>query len=123
MVEHLLRGRRILVVEDEYFLADDVRDMLADAGAEVLGPAASVDEATALIARDDRFDAAVLDVNLRGDLVFSVADRLRDRGIPFAFVTGYDYSSVPDRFADVWRLEKPLQPSKVADMLATLLAA
>jgi len=123
MVEHLLRGRRILFVEDEYFLADDVRDMLADAGAEVLGPAASVDEATALIARDDRFDAAVLDVNLRGDLVFSVADRLRDRGIPFAFVTGYDYSSVPDRFADVWRLEKPLQPSKVADMLATLLAA
>lgn len=123
MVEPILQGRRILVVEDEYFLADDVRDALTQAGAEVLGPAPSVEEAAALIAQEARIDAAVLDVNLRGDLVFPVADALRARGVPFAFATGYDRWTLPDRFTDALRVEKPLQARTIADMLAPLLAS
>lgn len=121
MVEQVLEGRRILVVEDEYFLADDVRDALTEAGAEVLGPVPSVEEASALIAREERIDAAVLDVNLRGELVFPVADALRERGVPFAFATGYDRWAIPDRFADALRVEKPLQARCIADALGPLL--
>lgn len=121
MVEQSLQGRRILVVEDEYFLADDVRDALSEAGAEVLGPVPSVEEATALIAQEARIDAAVLDINLRGDLVFPVADALRARGVPFAFATGYDRWALPDRFADALRVEKPLQARNIASTLGPLL--
>ena len=85
MVDQVLRGTRILVVEDEYLLADDLNNALADAGAHVLGPAASVEDATALIGNEATIDAAILDVNLRGDMVFPLADALRERGIPFAF--------------------------------------
>ena len=121
MVEQSLQGRRILVVEDEYFLAADVRDALSEAGAEVLGPVPSVGEATALIAQEGHIDAAVLDINLRGDLVFPVADALRARGVPFAFATGYDRWALPDRFADALRVEKPLQARSIASALGRLL--
>jgi DNA-binding response OmpR family regulator len=120
MVEQILQGRRILVVEDEYFLADEVRDALTDAGAEVLGPVPSVEDATALLATETHIDAAVLDVNLRGDLVFPVADALKERGVPFAFATGYDPWTLPARFADTVRVEKPLQARSIASALGPL---
>jgi DNA-binding response OmpR family regulator len=121
MVEQSLQGSRILVVEDEYLLADDLSNALCDAGAEVLGPIASVEEATTFIAGESSIDAAVLDVNLRGDMVFPVADALRARGIPFAFATGYDQWAMPERFADAPRVEKPFKSSKVAAVLGSLI--
>jgi DNA-binding NtrC family response regulator len=121
MVDQVLRGARILIVEDEYLLADDLNNALADAGAHVLGPAASVDDATALIEKESAIDAAVLDVNLRGDMVFPLADILRDRGIPFAFATGYDDWALPPRFADAPRVEKPFKSERVADILRPLI--
>lgn len=120
MAEQCLRGCRVLVAEDEYLLADDLSHALAQAGAEVLGPVPSVEEATAFVARDERIDAAVLDVNLRGDMVFPVADALAARGIPFAFATGYDRWALPDRFAAVPRVEKPFTGYRVAATLAPL---
>ena len=114
-----LNGRRILVVEDEYFLAEDLREELSDCGAQVLGPVANVKDAIAFI-RTGGIDAAVLDINLQGELVFSTADELRAQGIPFAFATGYDRSSVPQRFADVPRLEKPLKARQLAELLQPL---
>lgn len=121
MTDINLNGRRILVVEDEYFLAEDLREELADCGAQVLGPVANIKDATSFI-KTGGVDAAVLDINLQGELIFSTADELRERGIPFAFATGYDRASVPPRFADVPRLEKPLKARQLAELLQPLVA-
>jgi DNA-binding response OmpR family regulator len=115
-----LSGRRILIVEDEYLLADDLRNALAGAGAEVLGPVPSVGDAEVLLASSGEIDAAVLDINLRGEPVFPFADTLRERGVPFAFATGYDRSAVPERFADTPRVEKPFKAQGVATILGAL---
>lgn len=117
MVEQTLEGRRILVVEDEYLIADDVCEALVAAGAEVVGPCPTVEAAAAMLTREVRIDAALLDINLRGDPVFPVADALAARGVPFAFATGYDRWSIPKRFDAVALLEKPL---KVRQIIATL---
>jgi DNA-binding response OmpR family regulator len=121
MTDINLNGRRILVVEDEYFLAEDLREELADCGAQVLGPVANIKDATSFI-KTGGVDAAVLDINLQGELIFSTADELREKGIPFAFATGYDRASVPSRFADVPRLEKPLKARQLAELLQPLVA-
>jgi DNA-binding response OmpR family regulator len=123
MPEQGLRGCRILIVEDEYLLADDLCQALEDTGAKVLGPVGSVGDATALIAREAEIDAAVLDVNLQGEMVYPVADVLRARGVPFAFVTGYDHWALPDRFADTPHVEKPFKSHKVAAVLGPLIMA
>lgn len=116
----LLQGRRILVAEDEYLLADDLKEALELANAEVLGPVASLEDAAAFLASGN-IDAAVLDVNLRGEPVFSLADELLQQRVPFAFVTGYDRSALPPRFERVPRLEKPADGTKVVRTLQTLL--
>jgi DNA-binding response OmpR family regulator len=121
MPDQNLQGYHILIVEDEYLLADDLCNALADAGAEVLGPVASIDDGLALIESGTSIDAAVLDVNLRGDMVFPVADALRSRGVPFAFATGYDESALPERYSDTPRLEKPTKGYKLAAVISSLL--
>jgi CheY-like chemotaxis protein len=108
MLERPLRDRIILVVEDEYMLADELRCEIGDAGATVLGPVGTVADALALAKREARIDGAVLDVNLRGEMAFPVADLLIQRGVPFIFTTGYDESVIPDRFANILRCEKPI---------------
>jgi CheY-like chemotaxis protein len=123
MTERTLQDRCILVVEDEYFLADDLREMLAGAGAEVLGPVASIGEANTLIAAGSPIDAAILDVNLSGEAVFPVADALQARDVPFVFTTGYDQWALPERFANVPRLEKPLTGSNLLTLIAPLVEA
>lgn len=123
IAEHDLAGCRILVAEDEYLIADDIREALTDAGVEVLGPVATVEEAASLIAADPRIDAALLDINLRGTQIFAVADTLLERGVPFVFVTGYDRWAIPERFNDTPRLEKPIKVRQIAALLAPLVAA
>jgi len=122
MSEHRLEGLRILVVEDEYLIADDMRNALLDAGAEVLGPVPNVAAAASLAAAEPRLDAAVLDINLGGAMVFELADTLKARAVPFVFATGYDDSAIPDRFAKVPRLEKPVKARSVLAALEPLLA-
>ncbi|WP_374297033.1 response regulator [Sphingomonas sp.] len=108
MAEPSLRDCHILVVEDEYMLADELRMELEDAGAVVLGPVASVQDAEALIRASDPIHGGILDVNLDGDMVFAAADLLAERGVPFVFTTGYDQSVIPERFCGVVQCEKPI---------------
>src|SRR5215213_2242767 len=92
-----LKGRRFLVVEDEYLIAADLAAFLEAQGIEVIGPAASVNEALALLESDtDGLHGAVLDVNLQDDRVYPVADVLMSRGVPFVFTTGYDTCVIVD---------------------------
>jgi CheY-like chemotaxis protein len=87
-----LEGKRILVVEDEVLVSMLLEDELRDAGATVLGPAPSVGDALRLAeaaAADGGLSAAVLDINLEGQRVWPVADRLAALGVPFLFATGY----------------------------------
>jgi PAS domain S-box-containing protein len=112
-----LAGRRLLLVEDEWLIAGDLARASGAAGAEVLGPVPSVGDALVLVGTAGRIDAAVLDVNLRGEMIFPVADALADRGVPFVFSTGYDASFIPARYAGVIRCEKPSDPARIARAL------
>jgi CheY-like chemotaxis protein len=102
-----LDGCRVLVVEDDFVVAEDLQDELEQQGAYVLGPVATVAAALALLEVGPSPERAILDVNLRGDMVFPVADVLRGRGIPFVFVTGYDHAALPEAYAGVTCCEKP----------------
>ena len=108
--------RRVLLIEDEYFLADDLGRMLAERGLEVVGPVATLDQASRLL-ETEKVECAVLDINLRGEMAFPIADRLVERGISFVFATGYSRSALPDRFSHVPLLEKPFDPDRLFDML------
>ena len=83
-----LSGMRILVVEDEILVAMAVADLLEDSGCTVAGPVSSVEQGMRLI-EQKAIDGAILDVNLRGEMVFPLADALAERSIPFVYVTGY----------------------------------
>jgi len=114
--ERDLAGKRILVVEDEFFIADDLERELAAVGAEIVGPAATIDRAAALVDAGG-LDAAVLDVNLRGSTVYPIADRLTAAGVPFIFATGYDAGVIPAAYRHIPRCEKPVSPQLVAEAL------
>jgi DNA-binding response OmpR family regulator len=108
-----LKGRRILVVEDEYFIADDLRRNLFEHGAAVVGPFATVAEALDVVADGGRLDGAILDVNLRGEMVYPVADQLKAKSIPFLFLTGYDKRTIPARYSNITHCEKPVAMRKL----------
>jgi len=109
MSERSLRDCRVLVVEDEFMLADDLQNELQDVGAIVLGPVGVLVAAIALIQAEERIDGAVLDANLGGELVYPAADLLIERGVPIVFTTGYDASAIPSRFSAVARCDKPVR--------------
>ncbi|MFH5923573.1 response regulator [Roseomonas xinghualingensis] len=115
-----MTGRRVLIVEDEFFIADDLVQALQDLGAEVLGPAPTRQQALDLLAGEERIDFAVLDVNLQGEGVFPVADALNARGVPFVIATGYARSTLPPRFQNVPHWEKPFDPDTLVRALASL---
>lgn len=112
-----LKGQTVLVVEDDFFIAEDLRCSFEERGATVVGPAASVSDALSLIEKTDHIDAATLDVSLGKEKAFSVADAMRERGVPCVFVTGYDDWALPDRFAQVPRCTKPTTPNDIATAL------
>ena len=112
-----LRGRRVLVAEDEYILAEDVCNELERVGALVLGPVPSVAEALELVAVEPAPEVAILDINLQGEMVYPVADALRTRGIPFIFATGYDAHAIPRAYKNVPRCEKPVEVREVTSKL------
>jgi DNA-binding NtrC family response regulator len=116
-----LAGKRLLVVEDEYLIASDLVAALEEARAEVVGPAATVEAALQLVASEDStLDGAVLDINLRDQRVFPVADALEARGVPFVFATGYDEGSIPPAYRGMPRYEKPVDKQKLLEILARL---
>lgn len=112
-------GRRLLLVEDEIMIRMLLEDMLTDLGHEVKAVAGGLDDALTL-ARDTDCDGAILDVNLSGAEVYAVADILMERGIPFAFATGYGERGIPQKYRGRPTLQKPFQ---LADLALTLARA
>jgi two-component sensor histidine kinase/CheY-like chemotaxis protein len=114
---------RILVVEDSFLLVIAIKAIIDDLGWVVVGPATRRSEALAL-ARSELLDAALLDVNLDGEMSWDVAAVLRMRGIPFVFGTGYEASSVlPDDLAGSTVLAKPYRSKDLENRLREAIAA
>ena len=93
------------------------------AGAKVIGPAATIERAFALLAQIPTPDGAILDVNLGGEPVFPLADALIDRGVPLIFTTGYDPTTLPERFAHVATCEKPINAARVTGAIRAAIHA
>lgn len=117
-VRHNFPGRRIVLVEDEPLVALMMSQLISDLGAEVLGPFGSLREA--LAADMSAVDAAVLDVNLAGELIYPLAERLERSGTPMVFLTGYDAKSVDSRFSSGSVLTKPIDEVELANCLADI---
>jgi len=117
MTEPNLKDCAILVVEDEYLLADDLCTALSESKATIVGPAPTLEQALALLRTSDRLDGAILDINLRGEPVFPLADELLARNLPFVFTTGYDEAAIPERFQHIARCEKPVHIAQVVQAI------
>ena len=117
----LLRGARILLVEDEMLVSMLLEDLLTDLGCEVVGPVAQLGRAVDL-ATVASFDAALLDLNVDGTEVYPVAHILAERGIPFAFVTGYGASRVTKDYRERPVLQKPFHHAALARILRLMLS-
>jgi two-component system, response regulator PdtaR len=117
----LLRGLKILLVEDDFIVAFDMQTLLQDYGADVLGPAATVAEGLSVVA-NSKVDAAVLDVNLNGEFVFALAQRLREQSVPLLFATAYadDDKLFPDADRVALRVAKPVLPNVLIAQLRKL---
>jgi len=115
-----LRDKCILIVEDEYFIAEELRQALSAAGARVAGPSPSVTSGLEQLG-SQCVDAAILDVNLRGEMSFPLADALTEQGTPFLLATGYDEWVIPTRFGAVPRVSKPFSLPAVLSELTRIL--
>jgi two-component SAPR family response regulator len=116
-----LKGKRILVVEDEALIAVMVEDMLIEMGGEVIGPAATIDDALDM-AREQTLDAAVLDVNVRGQRIDPVAEALMARGVPVLFATGYGEVRLASG-APATVIDKPYTQDKLSRGIAAAIKA
>jgi two-component SAPR family response regulator len=114
---------RLILVEDESLVAIMMEDMLVDLGCEVVGSFGHLDAALSWLEDTARhFDGAILDVNLGGEMVFPLAQALRDRGVPFVFATGYGEIS-DQRFAAAPLIHKPVNPEALSLALESLRTA
>jgi DNA-binding response OmpR family regulator len=112
---------RVLIAEDSYLIAILLEQILEEQGWEVIGPVARVPAALTL-ARSERIDAALLDINLCGEMCWEVATALQERGIPFAFSTGYGRTvPIPEHLADAFVLEKPFRVLEVERRVRAML--
>jgi CheY-like chemotaxis protein len=117
-----LKGRRILVVEDSPVVAPFTADLLAELGCAVVGPAPNLAAARELI-EDGEFDAALMDVHIRGERVFPLLDLLQARGTPFVLTSGYADWQMPDKWREAPRLQKPYTLDQVGAALGAALGA
>ena len=116
-----ISGKRVLIVEDEALIALSLEEMAQDAGGEVVGPASNVDEALSII-ENNSIDMALLDFNLGGETSLPIADALRLRGVPFTFLTGYNF--IPDDADSICAirfLNKPIRQCEITKALHDLL--
>lgn len=117
----LLKGRNILLVEDEMMVAMLLETVLENEGCTVIS-AGYLEQAT-LLAMEKAIDAAVLDVNLHGKRSYPVADALAARGIPFVFATGYGDVDLTTQYPERPVLAKPYRPDELIKTLSSLIAA
>ena len=112
-----LKGRRVLVVEDEALVAMLLEAMLEDMGCVPVGPIGDIDEALAAIEADNALDAALLDVNVAGREVFPVAAALKAKGVAFVFSTGYGEGGLPEEWRGQSTIQKPFTEAAVRQAL------
>jgi DNA-binding NtrC family response regulator len=117
-----LDGVRVLLVEDEYYIADDLWRALERSGAEVVGPVATLAGAEGAL-DSGGFDCAIVDLNLHGESAVSIAERLMAARRPLALATGYGGTAVPDVLRDVPRLEKPFEARAAIGLVERLVSA
>jgi len=110
-MDRFLEGRRILVLDDDFLLAQEVKDTVEDLGGTVIGPAGRVEQARALV-REHAPDGAMLDVNIGTATSYELARDLLESGAAVVFLTGYETDSLDPAFRDVPRLSKPYDPEK-----------
>jgi DNA-binding response OmpR family regulator len=121
MSDKPLLNYNIFVAEDDYLLAIVMEEILGDAGATVVGPAPNIAKAMSVIGQSRRIDAALLDVNLGGELVYPVADLLRERQVPIILTTGYDSTSLDPAYTEISICEKPFEPQELVEKLVQLI--
>jgi DNA-binding NtrC family response regulator len=114
-----LKRCRVLIVEDEYFIANDLARALQFRGAEIIGPVSQLHDAQQQVA-EDGFDVAVIDINLGGELAYVIADELQIQQIPFVFATGYEVETIPSRFGQVGRWVKPFELDAIINDIGRL---
>ena len=114
------RTPAVLIVEDDEQLGEAIGFCVEQAGYEIAGFAQSVDAALATLRRQT-IDAALLDINLQGELVYPVANALTERGVPFVFVTSQSPSDIPDRYRSHPVIAKPYYDGAGCAALARLL--
>lgn len=117
MTDRTLSGFRIVIVEDDYYQAQDCRQLLEAAGAKVIAISATVPDLPALL-EEGRIDAVLIDINLGHGLSFDFARELKTRAIPFVFLTGYDAVMLPDDLASSGYLTKPADARRIMTALA-----
>ncbi len=110
---------RVLIVEDEMLIAIEIEDALRAFGYEVVGPTGKLETALQL-ATDERIDAAILDVTIRGGQVFPVAEKLLERGIPFVLASGYGEWALPEGMRNHHRLTKPFTSEELKAAITAL---
>lgn len=114
-----LHGARVLVVEDEYYIADDLRRILEGVGASIVGPFSTVRLADQAVDSAE-FDCAIVDLNLNGESALPIAERLYREGRSFGIATGYASDSIPDALEGVPRIEKPFDPRTLLELVTQL---
>jgi PAS domain S-box-containing protein len=107
-------GKRILVVDDEPLIAMDIVSILEEEGCEILGPAPTLQKALDLVETGNA-DAALLDANLAGEPVDTLAAALTRRQVPFSFVSGYGLDSLPEAFSHAMLIKKPFQRQELVE--------
>jgi CheY-like chemotaxis protein len=117
----VLAGRRILVVEDSPVVAPFTVNVLEDLGCVAVGPAPNMATARELI-ENETFDAAIMDVHIRGERVFALCDLLDARDVPFLLTSGYADWQVPTEWEDRPRLQKPYTLDQLRDALKITLS-
>ena len=116
-----LAGLTIMVVEDDFLAALELKRLVEDRAGTVAGPVGRLEQAQKL-AKDARLDGAIMDVKLDGSVSLPLADHLIARGVPVILVTGYDISTLPARFADTPRLPKPFSEVNFDEMVTQVFA-
>ena len=101
---------RVLIAEDEFLVGVQLEEDLRSAGCSIVGPFSTLEAATRA-SRRERFDLAILDINLNGDKVYPLADELSSRGVPFIFLSGYVSAALPERFRESPQIAKPHDPA------------
>ena len=114
-----MKGKRILVVEDSPVVGPFTADLLEELGCEVVGPAPNMAAARELVEAGE-FDAALMDIHIRGERVFNLCEMLEAKDVPFVFTSGYADRNMPEKWEERPRLQKPYTLDQIEKALKAL---